>query len=77
MSIEVSSVALAGFVMFGIKEYEANISRKFPFSELLSAFKRFILKSPIKWHDLFSSFVLSNMVIRWLINMSMSVLGGG
>ena len=76
MSVEVSYVALVVFVMFGIKEYEANISRKFPVLEWLSAFKRFMLKSPIKWHDIFSSFILSNMVIRWLIDMSMFVLGG-
>ena len=64
MNVEVSSVALVGFVMIGIKEYEANISRKFPVLKWLSAFMIFMLKSPIKWHDLFSSFILSNIVIR-------------
>ena len=76
IKVVLNSALLVGLFISGRKEKEFIASINWEVRTCLSAFRRLMLKSPIKYTVLFSRFNVVNINISCSVNIVMSVLGG-
>ena len=76
IKVALNFALLVGLFISGRKEKEFIASINSGVRTCLSAFRRLLLKSPIKYNFLFSRFNVVNINISCSVNIVMSVLGG-